>query len=273
MNTLSSIIAIAVVAAPGAAFAGQSATGQPGSARPRPAAGLEMVTGVEHQRGRYGTGKQVRTTSIPTTVNVAAGRALFAATLPHVRVDAPGNVVGGGGLLGLPILIDPGRPAQRIRREGVGDLRLRASYAVPTPGFGLAVSGQVKVPTASERNGLGTGKADYGVGAEVSKQLGRVTPFASLGYTVPGDPEGYDLRNSLSARAGAAVQIGAKTRGHLSYGYAQSVSPLVPDEQQIATGINTGLSKNLSLGVYGSAGLSRGAPGVGAGVQIGFKVP
>jgi len=194
------------------------------------------------------------------------------ATLPHVRVDAPGNVVtGGGGLLGIPILVDPDRPATRNRREGVGDLKLGADYTVPSVSVGLTFSGQVKVPTASASKGLGTGKADYAAGAELSKTLSAVTPVVGVGYTISGDPEGLDLRNSLSARAGAAVQMGPQVRGHLSYGYAQSLSPIVPDEQQVTGGINANLSQRLGLGVHGSVGLSEGAPDMGVGVHVRFR--
>lgn len=205
-------------------------------------------------------------------MRVSAGQIQFSATLPYVRIDAPGNVVGGGGLLGLPIIVDPTRPATRERREGVGDLRVGAAYTVPSSSIGLTVSTEVKIPTAPEDKGLGTGEVDYAVGAELSKSLGHLTPFVGVAYTLPGNPGDYELRNSLSARAGAAVHIGPKVRGHVSYGYAQSLSPLVPDEQQIETGLNASLSRRLSLGVYGSAGLSEGAPDVGAGLQLGFRI-
>ena len=231
---------------------------------------VELSTGLEYEEGEYGTGESIETWRVPASVRIQSGQVQFSATLPWLRVDAPGNVVGGGGgILGLPIIVDPTQPPDRIRREGIGDLELGAAYTVPTRAVGLTLSGQVKVPTASTAKGLGTGEFDYAVGAELSRTFGRVTPFVGVGYTLPGDPEGYELSNSLSARAGAAVQMGERVRGHVAYGYAQSVSPLIPDEQQISTGVNAGLSERLSLGLYGSAGLSEGSPDVGAGVRLG----
>jgi len=99
-----------------------------------------------------------------------------------------------------------------------------------------------------------------------------VTPFAGVGYSLPGDPDGYELRNSLSARVGAALDISQAVRGQISYNYAQSASALVPDEQQLSSSLHTSLSNRLSLGFYGTAGLSEGAPDVGAGVQIGVRL-
>ena len=117
---------------------------------------------------------------------------------------------------------------------------------------GLALAGAGPIPLAAQTP----------IEAELA-------PFVGVGYTMPGDPEQYDLGNNLSARAGAAVQMGKRVRGHVTYGYAQSISPLIPDEQQIATGINAGLSDRLSLGLYGATGLSEGSPDVGAGVRLG----
>lgn len=233
----------------------------------------ELSSGLEYQDGKYGTGQKIETISIPTNLRISTGRFQFSATLPYVRIDAPGNVVGGGGgVLGLPIIIDPNQPATRNRREGLGDLKLGAAYTVPTSAIDLVLSGQVKVPTASQQKGLGTGEVDYSVGAEVSKSFGIVSPFVGVSYTIPGDPKGYDLRNSFSARGGIAAMLGSRVRGYVSYGYAQSLSRLVPNERQISTGINAGLSNRLSLGLFGTAGLSQGAPDLGAGLQLGVRL-
>ena len=253
-------VALAVAAAASAA---------PASAEP---AG-EIVTGVEYQEGDYFTGERVEILSVQNVLRVREGRASFAVSLPWHRIEAPGNVVGGGGLLGLPIVRDPSRPATRKRREGVGDLRIGAGYSLPAPGgVELTLNGQVKLPTASARRGIGTGETDVGVGAEAARRIGSVTPFVAIGYTMPGDPEAYELRNSLSARGGIALQLSQSVRGNVSYGYAESVSPLVPDEQQVSTALNANLSRSLSLGVYGNAGLSSGSPDIGAGVSLGLRI-
>lgn len=233
----------------------------------------EIVSGVEYQEGDYFTGERVEILSVQNHLRVRTGRATFTASLPWHRIEAPGNVVGGGGLLGLPIIVDPTQPSARDVREGIGDLRLAAGYALPPlAGVELTLGGQVKLPTASAARGIGTGETDLAVSAEASRRFGAVTPFVSVGYTMPGDPAAYDLRNSLSARGGMALQIAQRLRGNISYGFAESASPLVPDERQISTGLNANLSRNLSLGVYGNAGLSEGSADVAAGVSLGIRI-
>ena len=231
----------------------------------------EFSTGVEYQRGDYSGEETVETQSVSNAVHLRAGRATFSAALPFNRIEAPANVVGGGGLLGLPIIIDPTKPTTRTRREGVGDLRVGAAYALPpVTGFDISIHSQVKLPTAQV--GLGTGEADVSIGGDVSRSIGMITPFVSLAYTIPGSPEGYDLKNSLSARGGLALQLARGLRGNVSYAYARSISPSIPDEQQISTGLSASLNRSISLGIYGNAGLSNGSPDVGAGLSLGFRL-
>lgn len=232
---------------------------------------VETSTGLDYEEGDYGTDQKISRLSVPATVKVTTGRLQLAASLPYMRIEGPGNVVVGGGLLGLPIIVDPTiPPGGRIRREGVGDLTLGASYAVPTRVADLTLSGEAKLPTAGKN--LGTGKTDFALAAEVSKSLGNVTPFVGVSYTMPGDPDGFSLRNSLSLRGGIAARLGERTRGYVAYSRAQSVSDSLPDEQQVTTGVDTAVARGLSLGVYGTAGLSEGAPDAGAGIRLGVRI-
>lgn len=233
----------------------------------------EFTTGVEVQEGDYFTGERVEILTVQNVARVRTGRTTFSASLPWHRIEAPGNVVGGGGLLGLPIIVDPTQPAAREVRQGIGDARVAVAHSLPqVAGAELTLSGQVKLPTASAARGIGTGETDVALGAELARSFGPVTPFAAIGYTMVGDPEAYDLRNSLSARGGVALQLGRTVRGNVTYGYAESVSPLVPDEQQISTGLNAALSRRVTLGVYGNAGLSEGSPDLGGGLSLGFRI-
>ena len=233
----------------------------------------EVSTGVEYRQGDYGTGERVETLTIDNRLRVENDGLFLFASLPWRRIEAPGNFVGGGGLLGLPIIIDPTRPGARDVREGIGDLRVGGGYRLPRlAGVDLALSGEVKAPTASARRGLGTGEIDFSVGAEASRTLGAVTPFVAIGYTVPGDPEGYELRDSFAARGGLLARLAPGLRGSVAYGYARSASPLLADEQQVSTALDVALSRRLSLGLHGSAGLSDGAADYGAGVSLGWRV-
>lgn len=233
---------------------------------------VELSSGIEYQQGSYGLNANVDLLSAPTTLTVRHGKLTLAASLPYVRLSAPANVVTGGGVLGVPIIVPPTISTERRTRSGIGDLRLTGSYTLSTAPVGLSLSAQVKLPTASVAKGIGTGKTDVAIGGELFKQVGRVTPYLDLAYTMPGSPAGYRLDDSLSGQAGAAVQLGRRVRGHLGYAYAQAISPALGDQQSLAAGINVGVARNATLAMYGSAGLSQGAPDIVAGLQIGLTL-
>jgi hypothetical protein len=232
---------------------------------------VELSSGIDYEEGDYGTGEKVQILTVPNTVRVTTGRLQVSATLPYKRIEGPGNVVSGGGILGLPIIIDPTvPPAGRNVREGLGDLTVAASYAIPTRVVDVALSGGVKLPTASK--GMGTGETDFEVGAEMSKDLGGVTPFAGVSYTIPGEPEDFSLQNSLSFRGGIAVPVAPRARGYVSYTYAESLSGEIENKQSITGGINAAIGDRLRLGVFGEAGLSEGSPDIGAGLRLGVRI-
>ncbi|WP_294269871.1 transporter [uncultured Sphingomonas sp.] len=230
--------------------------------------------GADYASGKYGTGQQVRSASSTFALRAKRKRVTVFAALPVVQVDAPGNVIAPGGPLGLPIFTDPTRPATRERRSGLGDAVVGASVQVIPPRrhhLALALTGSAKLPTASAARGLGTGKADYSVVAEAAVP-GKVTPFAAVGHSFVGQPDGYRLRDVTSARGGVAVGLGKASEVSVSYNYASRVSDQVADRQEIGAGLDTALSQRLSLGLQGSAGVSKGAPDVGAGVRLGLRL-
>lgn len=245
-------------------------TSQP--ATHRSTTSVELLTGVEYQQGTYGLNQNIDVLSVPTTLKLSHGGLTLAASLPYVHLNAPANVVTGGGILGVPVIVPPTTTTERRSRDGIGDLRLTGSYTMRDLPVGVSLSAQVKVPTASASKGIGTGKTDVAVGGEVFKQVGRVTPYLDVDYTMPGQPKGYRLNNSLSGQVGAAVQLGRRVRAHLGYAYAQAISPALGDQQALSGGLNVGVSRSLSLGAYGSAGLSRGAPDMVAGLQLGARL-
>ena len=231
----------------------------------------EIFAGVDYERGDYGTGAKVET--ISTSVGVAArtGRVRLAAAIPYLRTAAPVDVVvSQGGLFGTPLLADASIQTVRTRREGLGDATLQAAYDLPVAGFIASVGGGLKLPTASRANGLGTGKVDYAVNARIQRALDeKITPFASVGYSIHGKPDGFAVRDTLSAVAGTRVALSERASAALSYSYEQSASQNLADRQSVGLGLGVALGRKLQLGFQGEAGLSRGAPDMKLGLQIG----
>jgi hypothetical protein len=228
---------------------------------------VTVTTGVDYSSGDYGTGIDTNILVVPLSVRLKTGNVRFTGTMPWLRIDGSSGVVGDGN---GGVIIDPNAP--RTVRSGFGDLTLGAAYAIPEErlGVGLDLSARVKVPTASRAKGLGTGKTDVTVGAELSKTFGKVTPFASVGYRFLGDPDGVDLRDGWTASGGASVVLGTSSL-IVSYDYREASSAASKDSQEVFGAFSTPLGQHLTLTSYGSAGLSDGAPGYGVGAMVGVK--
>lgn len=94
---------------------------------------------------------------------------------------------------------------------GFGDIRLGAKYNILDDYFhsdavGLAVKGTVKLGTADEQKGLGTGKTSFGADLILSKNLNRKADLhGAIGYEVNSDPSGVDIGNAFKWGIGVNI--------------------------------------------------------------------
>lgn len=231
---------------------------------------VQFVGATDYVTGNLGE-LDYETISIGAGVIVTKGRFTFSASLPYVSTTAPEDlIVSGGGLLGTSLFATPTSATRETTREGLGDLLIQGAYIFPVAGLDAQVASSVKVPTASRRKGLGSGKLDFGASGQISKRLGAVIPFVGVGYTILGDPEGFDVRNTISGTTGAYYLVGESTSISLAYGYEQSATAEIGDRQNIGIGLGTNLSSQVRLGLDGSAGLSKDAPDARVGLRLGL---
>jgi hypothetical protein len=96
------------------------------------------------------------------------------------------------------------RPKEEENEDGLGDTEIKLKYRllgekIWMPAF--AVAGIVKIPTASDSKGLGSGKTDFGINAIFSKELSkRFVVHLNLGYTFIGE-HGADNEMNYSGAA------------------------------------------------------------------------
>jgi outer membrane protein OmpA-like peptidoglycan-associated protein len=101
---------------------------------------------------------------------------------------------------------------------GFGDVKVGLKYAFLNDyrgdAVGLAVRAVVKLPTASDTDGLGTGKAAFAGDLILSKTINYGADLhASVGYEISGDPTGIDLPNAF--RWGLGLNVPACLRFQL----------------------------------------------------------
>ena len=94
-------------------------------------------------------------------------------------------------------------------RTGFGDIRIGAKYRV-AGGVGdydgLAILGEIKLPTSDTDAGVGTGKADFSIGFVASAEAGEMLGISSyFGGTFRGSPDEFDLGNEFNYGFGLQV--------------------------------------------------------------------
>lgn len=242
-------------------FAGRQGGGNPGGGQRSCEAGTAP---------QLASSLRVERIDVSAGARVTSGRFSFAASIPYIVTSAPEDlIVSSGGLLGTALRSRPSTQATTVTREGIGDLTLQADYQLPLGKLNAAVGGIIKVPTASREAALGTGEVDFGVNGQISQRFGNVIPFVSAGYTIVGEPTGFDVRNTLSGAVGSQFVVSNSSSVTLSYSYDQAATELIGDNQSLGLGFATSLTNRLRLGVDARAGVSADAPVARLGIRLG----
>lgn len=231
---------------------------------------ISLSVGGAYTTGDFGTQSHTDIWTVPIVARVRTGSVQWSASLPWMSIRSDGTVF--TGIDATPLVVAPGITSTRRHRRGFGDLTLGAAYdmqSLTSADFDVELSARVKLPTASDRSQLSTGKTDYAFGAQVSKQFGRLVPFVSGTYRIFGDSGPWDLRNGMAALAGASYVLPGRATVIASYDYASRASGFVSDSHEMFGGISLPLGRSpLRLTAYGTVGLSRSAPDASGGLSL-----
>jgi hypothetical protein len=229
---------------------------------------IAVSSGMIYSSGDYGGPETTNIVVVPFSLRVSSGGLRVSATLPYLRIESPGNVVGGGD--GPPIIIGSNAPSARGVREGFGDLSLGAAFTLPSKLFDaldVDLSGRIKLPTSSSTKSLGTGKTDFALATEFSYSIETWAPYLRLGYRFFGDLPSINIRNGPSASVGTTKQIG-RIVAIVSYDYSRATTPAVEDAHEVFAALSGPLSGALNWTGYGIVGLSAGSPNFGLGLLL-----
>ncbi|MEC4888552.1 MAG: transporter [Nitrospira sp.] len=155
-------------------------------------------------------------------------------------------------------------PGQKVTTSGLGDIILKGRYYVveekdyvPL----IAVTGRMKLPTASASQGLGTGAFDYGFGVEMSKMLGeKWIAFLDGGYNIIGDPDGLTLQNQHWYDVGAGYYVTKSMLLSAYYEEYRAIAPGFVNARDIFIATNYTASSAWRFNGGLTLGLSDGAP-------------
>jgi len=246
-----------------------------GAAAPAVAEERASLSGsVNYSRGDYGTGEDTTLLYVPFTLRLRpAERLTLGVTVPYLRQTTQAVVFTGGGVARRG---DPERRVERRRtEEGLGDILVKGEYVLLREGLVLpeiAGSVKVKVPTADEDRGLGTGEFDETIGLGLSKSLlPRLVGYLDLAYTFVGSPPGERFDNSFAWSVGAAYLLAQPVTLFAFLDGATAIAPGQDDPLELRAGAEFKLTQAVRLTTSGSIGLSDGAADYGVSGGLAFR--
>jgi len=225
----------------------------------------KFSTSIDYESGKYGTDTRSDSVYIPFTLKRYLGDWNASLTVPYLRQSSGGEVTNVGG---RSARTGRGpRSAATTTHSGLGDLVVRGGYDLikenPQP-FDLSLAAKIKLPTADEDKGLGTGKFDEGLGLEFGKRVVESwTVLADLYYTFIGDPSGTDLNNQVAGDIGFAYLPGEDLTTTVLFEGSNALVPGQPAPLDLRGILDYKLGEHVH--VYGGvlAGLSNGSPDYG----------
>jgi hypothetical protein len=249
--------------------------------------GLSVSAGYEYSNGNYGGVDSTRIWSVPVSVAYNYGPVGLKITVPYLNVTGPGNVVPG---IAAPV-VDRRRGASKpedgtttttttgstqgasTTNEGVGDVVLSGTWRFldQPDGWGLAINGKVKLPTADENKNLGTGRTDYSTQLELDREWGKFTPFLTVGYRWLGDTSTTDFNNTWFTDTGVDYRLFDKTTVGLAFYWAQASAAGNSNAADITLSIAQKFGDAYKLQLYVLRGIADGSPDWGAGVTLTYR--
>ena len=147
--------------------------------------------------------------------------------------------------------------------SGLGDTTVDLSYRFIDESDTLpemSVHGGVKLPTADEDKGLGTGEMDFQMGVELIKELGGWSVDLGLDYNILGDPDDYDLDNYVSAYGELSTGLLPRLTTIFKLAGAQAASE--ESDAELTAGLECDYDFDQAGTLYAGmdAGLSDGSP-------------
>lgn len=229
---------------------------------------VTVSSGLDYSTGDYG---QVRNTNIlvvPFSVRYKTDAWSYkvATVYQYIEEGSGGFLIGGN-------IVPNNRGLTNV--SGLGDFIVSTRYTFDTitnldTEFDL--TGRVKLATADETKGLGTGSNDYTVELGVYQPLiNNVDMFSSLGYRIKGDLPQTKLNNVWLGSVGFSFPWDEDTKFGLIYDFRQSAITGGPAISEINPYWDWKIDKNRSMNTYGVFGLSNGSPNFGAGMQVSYS--
>ena len=230
---------------------------------------FQIKVGASYDRGDFGTANTTHVFYMPITLRYLGENFDFSVTPSIARV----NTTGGIRLIdGVPTPTGEQPSSVRDTSSAPGDTVVRSRlYLVQTDTATVHPFVKLKIPTAPEESGLGTGKADLGFGVEMDKQIDRYLVFGDLSYTFTGKPAGLSLRNRAGASFGFGHSLSPALLVSGMVDWRQSIVEGNPNPTELVGILSYRASPKVTISPNVYAGLNDSSPDVGFGIELAFR--
>lgn len=232
-------------------------------------------TGGYYSTGDYGLNDDTSIYYIPFSYERSVGNWNLQASVPHIQISGYGNVlvnVGGVGRSEFNVFEED---LQTTTARGVGDTVLSATYQVPSyegNSVFFDIGFEVKLPTADEYKGHGTGEVDYGLQIDAYKLFGATTVFSTLGYRFRGQSALFDqMADSAFASLGVSQPINERWSYGLIYDFREAASDTSGETHEVLPYLLWAPSRVWSVMLYTAKGFTEDSADVALGAQLGYR--
>jgi hypothetical protein len=182
----------------------------------------------------------------------------------YEKIIGPGGVLPKIGRVGKVRRV-VGFTQTKRTNDGFGDVDCTLTYDAyhnDSNGWDISATGEVKFGTASAAKGLGTGRADYSPSVDISRTMGKFTPWASFGYRYVGKPAGFELRDYWYGSVGVTYDVDDNDSVTAAFDSSERTSLGSNVDNDASIEVSRQLDKSWNVGLTIVGGLSTAAPDI-----------
>lgn len=228
---------------------------------------VKLSTGVDYSTGSYGATADTKTFYVPVTAKVSKDNLSASVTVPYISIEGPGAVIGGG-----DGAIQRAGSGAVTTESGLGDVVAGVTYTVDvTDSTSVDLTGKVKLPTADDKKGLGTGETDYTLRGDLMQTFGDFYATAGAGHKFVGSSATLDLRDIWMYTAGVGYNVNSDISVGTAYDFRQAAGT-GEDPSEVSLFASYKLTNSVAVQAYGATGFSDGSPEQNFGLMLSHKM-
>jgi hypothetical protein len=269
---------------------------------------VQASSGLQYSDGKYGETTSTSALVVPFSVRATFGAWSIRASVPYVKVDGPADVSeiiddssgrgsssgsgssgsgsgsgsgtsgrdgsgsgsggsGGGdddGAVAVPSVADRSE-------SGIGDASIALTYSLDALGDSPAYvdfTGRVRLPTGSEKAGLGVGATDYAALSELGWDGDAGGAFVSAGRRFLGKVDDFERVDGWQASVGGWINISDSAVVGAYYDWRDSSTPDGEDPSSVEAYVSWRLNDAWKIELNGGVGLSDASADYTAGLTL-----